>query len=240
MEQPLRSVTINAVCIATSVPFGPNGEPSAVRKVPVPGPVEVTAEGLRGDAHGDTVHHGGVEKAVHHYPFEHYRYWSQLFPAARDHFRAPAYFGENISTEGVTEETICIGDVFRAGTTLLQVSEVRQPCWKLSHRCGVPEFSRRVQETGRTGWFYRVLEPGVITAGDSMVLEARPRPDWPLSRLLTLLYATPLDPDELSAIAEVVELSAGQRAIAERRLATGGVEPWDGRLGGPLTQVSGS
>jgi MOSC domain-containing protein YiiM len=239
MKQPAhavtRCVTINAVCIAASVPFGPNGEPSAVRKVPVSGPIEVTALGLGGDAHGDTVHHGGAEKAVHHYAFEHYGSWSRCFPEASDHFQAPAFFGENISTTGVTEETICIGDVFRAGTTLLQVSEVRQPCWKLSHRCGVPGFSRRVQETGRTGWFYRVLEPGVIAAGDSMVLDARPRPDWPLARLLTLLYHAPLDQDELSAIAEVVELSAGQRAIAERRLATGEVEPWDRRLDGPLT-----
>ncbi len=233
-------VTIHAISLATSVPFGPNGEPSALRKVPVTGPVEVTSVGLRGDAHGDPVHHGGVEKAVHHYPFEHYRSWSEWYPAAAEHFDAPAYFGENLSTRGITEETVCVGDVFRAGQTLLQVSEVRQPCWKLSHRCGVAGFAHRVQETGRTGWFYRVLEPGTIAAGDPMVLESRPQPDWPLSRLLAVLYRTPLDHDELRAMSELVELSAGQRAIAEQRLATGAVEPWERRLNGPLADASGS
>ena len=222
--------TIDAVCVGSADAFGPNGEPSAIRKRRVAGPVRVGAEGPAGDAHGDTVHHGGAEKAVHHYPFEHYRLWRTELPNAASHFEQPPFFGENISTTGLTEENVCVGDFFRAGTVLLQVSEVRQPCWKLAHRSGVPELARRVQETGRTGWFYRVVETGTIETGAIMELVDRPQPEWPLSRILRTLYRTPLDRGELEGMASLPELTAGQRGLAQRRLETGAVEPWERRL----------
>jgi len=167
--------TIDAVCVGTVDAFGPNGEPSAIRKKRMTGPFRVGAEGPAGDAHGDTVHHGGSEKAVHHYPFEHYHLWQTELPTAASHFEQPPFFGENISTSGLTETSVCVGDIFRAGTVLLQVSEVRQPCWKLAHRSGVPDLARRVQETGRTGWFYRVIETGTIEVGVTMELEGKIR-----------------------------------------------------------------
>ncbi len=225
-------VRISSVHAGRPAPFGPSGEPSAIHKKPIPGRVAVTVAGLAGDGHGDTVHHGGADKAVHHYAFEHYELWRREYPQAQKHFREPGFFGENLSTAGVVERDVCVGDVYRVGSTILQVSEVRQPCWKLSYRCRLPEFSRRVQETGRTGWYYRVLEPGSLEAGDAMALDDRPHPDWPLSRVLGVLYETPLDRDELQAMTGLAELAAGQRALAERRLETGAVEEWEGRLAG--------
>lgn len=222
--------TIDAVCVGTVDAFGPNGEPSAIRKKRMTGPFRVDAEGPAGDAHGDTVHHGGSEKAVHHYPFEHYHLWQTELPTAASHFEQPPFFGENISTTGLTETSVCVGDIFRAGTVLLQVSEVRQPCWKLAHRSGVPDLARRVQETGRTGWFYRVIETGTIEVGVTMELAERPQPEWPLSRIISALYHTPLDRAELEGIAGLPELTAGQRGLAQRRLDTGSVEPWERRL----------
>ncbi|MFW6368807.1 MAG: MOSC domain-containing protein [Spirochaetota bacterium] len=103
--------TIDAVCVGTVSVFGPNGEPSAIRKHAVSGPVRIEGEGPVGegpagegpageapvsDAHGDTVHHGGPEKAVHHYAFEHYRLWQTELPDACAHFERPPFFGENI------------------------------------------------------------------------------------------------------------------------------------------------
>ncbi len=226
------AVRVSSVHVGMPARFGPSGEPSAIHKKPVSARVFVTAAGLEGDGHGDTIHHGGPDKAVHHYAFDHYEFWAQTYPQAQAHFRAPAFFGENLSTTGVVEADVCVGDVYRAGNAVLQVSEVRQPCWKLSHRCGVPGFARRVQDTGRTGWYYRVLEPGSLEAGDAIVLDDRPHPEWPLSRVLEALYVTPLDPHELRAMTALSELASGQRAVAERRLETGVVEEWDGRLEG--------
>ena len=228
-------IRIESVLAGAAVPFGPGGEPSAIRKTALRESVGVGPDGLEGDGHGDTVHHGGADKAVHHYAFDHYRLWATELPEAAEHFGEPGFFGENISTFGLTEADVCVGDTFRAGTALLQVSEVRQPCWKLSHRCGVPGFSRRVQDTGRTGWYYRVLEPGTLGAGDLMVLRDRPRPQWPLARLLRIFYHSVLDREELRGMAELPELAAGQRQLALRRLETGEVEPWDGRLNGIST-----
>jgi MOSC domain-containing protein YiiM len=226
----MERVTIDAVCTGRIEPFGPDGQPSAIRKSPVNGSVAVDANGLAGDEHGDPQHHGGLNKALHHYAFDHYELWRSELPEAESHFEHPAFFGENLSTTGMTESTVCVGDVYRAGTALLQVTEVRQPCWKLAHRSGIPELPLRVQQTGRTGWHYRVLEPGVIASGDTMTLEDRPRPEWTLARLLALLSSTPLDRDELRKMAALTELAAGQRAIAEKRLSTGRVEPWVRRL----------
>jgi MOSC domain-containing protein YiiM len=190
----------------------------------------VEREGVVGDQHGDARRHGGAEKAVHHYPFEHYSLWRSELPQAADKFARPAFFGENISSVGLTEETVCIGDVFRAGTALLQVSQPRQPCWKLALRAGVSDFAFRVQETGRTGWHLRVLEPGVIRPGDEMELLSRPQPAWPLRRLLEVLFKTPLDHGELLLMARLPELCPDMRSLAQRRLESGAVEPWEARL----------
>ncbi len=226
----MAQVIIDAVCTGTVEQFGPHGEPSAIRKSPLSGSVVVNEDGFVGDEHGDPRNHGGAEKAVHHYPFDHYRLWQEDYPSAAHHFERPAFFGENVSTLGMTEATVCVGDVYRAGTALLQVSEVRQPCWKLAHRSGVRELPLRVQQTGRAGWFYRVIETGSIAPGDTMTLQERPRPDWTLLRLLMLLYTTPLDRESLREMTTLTELAPRQRSIADTRLTTGRVEPWARRL----------
>src|SRR3546814_4948632 len=102
--------------------------------------------------------------------------------------RVPGAFGENISTRGLDEDNVCLGDRFELGTALLEVSQGRQPCWKLNDRFGVPDMVRRVQSSGRTGWYYRVLRPGTARAGDPPRLDSRPHPDWPLRRLNRLLF----------------------------------------------------
>jgi len=223
---------INAVYAGMPVPFGPGDRKSAIAKKSVAGPVHVTRTGLSKDAHGDIVHHGGIEQAVHHYAREHYGRWHSAYPASRDRFQIP-FFGENISTSGMTEATVCVGDVYTVGTVTLQVSQARQPCWKLSVRSGIDDFSRRVQESGLTGWFYRVLVPGNFSAGDEMRLAQRPHPRWTLERLLTLMYRTPLLTSELEEMAELPSLSPGWKNIARRRLETQKVEAWEARLSVP-------
>lgn len=212
-------------------PLGPKGIASGIAKRPLPGPWTVSSEGLLDDVQADLRHHGGPEKALHHYPFDHYAAWVEEI-GAHPLLGAPGAFGENLSTTGWTEDSVCIGDTARFGTALLQVSQGRQPCFKLDLRFGRKGMARAVQLTGRAGWYWRVLEEGRAEPGDTLALVDRPRPDWPLKRLAELLYRRTDDRAELAAMAQLPELATGWRAIAERRLSTGLVEDWSSRLDG--------
>jgi MOSC domain-containing protein YiiM len=221
---------IRSIHLGKVLPFGPRGHASAIAKIAVPGPVQVTRLGLVGDEQADRKHHGGPERAVHHYPLEHYEAWRLACPDQLDRFAAAGAFGENLSTAGGTEQTICVGDVYRVGGARLQVSQARQPCWKLDVRFGVDGMALRVQERGRTGWYYRVLDEGPVGVGDELELVERPQPDWPLSRLIHHLYADPLDDRANEALANLAELSPGWRRLFARRFESKAVEDSRGRL----------
>ena len=221
---------IPALLVGTPEPFGPGRRTSAIRKTLVEGPIAIGKGGLQGDAQADKKHHGGPHQAVHHYAFEHYERWRAEYPAAAEELAEPGFFGENISTRGMTEETVCIGDRYRIGTAVLEVSQGREPCWKLAFRIGDPEFARRVQEVGATGWFYRVLEAGSASPGDPIELLERPYPEWTVHRLLSGFYLDPLNQEFLQEIAALEPLSPGWREKAAKRLESGRVEPWNRRL----------
>jgi MOSC domain-containing protein YiiM len=212
-------------------PLAGTATTSAIAKSPVAGPLRLGAEGFEGDAQADRRVHGGPEKAVHHYPFDHYAAWradlGQLPLLA-----APGAFGENVSTSSLTENSVAVGDIFRLGGALVQVSQGRQPCWKLNHRFGLSDMARRVQETGRTGWYYRVLQPGPVSPGDDLQLIDRLAPDWTLRRLWRAMYVDRLNRAELGAIAALDVLAEGWRRYAQRRLDSGRVEDWRPRLEG--------
>ena len=228
----MSGMQITELRIGTPRPFGPKGEPSAIDKAPVTGPVQATETGLAGDAQGDPKRHGGSEKAIHAYPLAHYPAWAEEMRERADFFR-PGAFGENLVVEGATEADICLGDRWRIGGALLEVSQGRQPCWKLNIRFERPDMARRVQTTGRTGWYFRVLVPGAIKAGDRAVRVARPNPDWPLPHVTRLLYHETMDRDALTALARLPGLPESWRSLALRRLASGAVEDWRPRLDTP-------
>lgn len=225
-------IAIEAVFAGKAVPYAREGTFSAIDKRRLDGPVEIRAMGLAGDEQADRRNHGGLDKAVHHYPAEHYDAWAGEGIDMSVFLPQRAAFGENLRTRGLVEADVCIDDVFRVGTALLQVSQARQPCWKLNERFGVPDMARRVQDTGRAGWYLRVLEPGTVGAGDGILLLGRPHPSWSLQRLMDLLYGAPPGPAMLrEAIA--LPLVPSWRSLLERRLATGRIEDWSSRLQGP-------
>lgn len=225
-------LTIETMYAGLPAPLGAQAKLSAIAKAAVAGPWIITPTGLASDRQADLVHHGGPEKALHHYPRDHYATWlaehAELGAALVD---APA-FGENISLSTMTEANVHVGDIYRVGDVILQVSQGRQPCWKLNARFAKPDMARRVQTTGRTGWYYRVLQPGTIKPGDSLDLAERPQPDWPLNRITELLYHRTLALDDLAALAKLPELAAGWRQLAVRRVASNSVEDWEKRLTG--------
>jgi MOSC domain-containing protein YiiM len=215
-----------------AVAFGPKGEPSAMHKSPASGALHLGRLGFAGDEQGDPVHHGGVDMAIHHYPFDHYASWaSQHGELANVAGAAEGRFGENISTTGWTEKDICIGDIFRIGSATVQVSQGRQPCWKLNVRFGWNQMAAQVQKSGRTGWYYRVLTEGPVAAGDEMALIERPHPDFTLPRLQAAFYVKTLDQAELGEIAALDVLSDSWRSLIRHRLDTRSVEDWSKRLG---------
>jgi MOSC domain-containing protein YiiM len=211
------SVPLLSLHVGEVRPFGPQGQPSAIAKQATTGMWKVTPVGLLGDAQADRKHHGGPDKALHHYPREHYADWRSELPAKSDLFVAGGV-GENISTQGLTEDTVCLGDIYRLGGALVQVSQGRKPCWKLNVRFGVEDMARRVQDSGRTGWYYRVLEEGEVAAGEAITLVERPWPEWPLSRLWQVLNQSPVDREALAELADLETLAANWRETARKRL----------------------
>lgn len=217
-----------AVLRGPAVPFTRPDSYSAIAKFPVAGPVAVGMLGLEGDEQGDPRVHGGRDKAVHQYAQEHSAPWRTEL-GSLPLLAAPGAFGENLASSGVTEQQICLGDQVRIGSVLFEVSQSRQPCWKLNDRFGVADMAKRVQQTGRTGWYYRVLEPGTLQAGDALTLVARPWPQWSLAHIIDVLYHQPFDAAVLQALA-ALPLTPSWRRLVEGRLARGALEDWSARL----------
>lgn len=227
-----RLAIIEQMYAGVSQPLGPSGALSAIDKSAVAGPWRVTSTGLVGDEQADPRHHGGPEKALHHYTRDHYKTWSAELPEIAPLLDGPPAFGENISTYGLTEADVCLGDTMRLGAVVLQVSQGRQPCWKLNARFGVADMAMRVQRSGRSGWYYRVLEEGSIEPGDTLCLIERPHPEWPLARAISVLYQRTLAFDELATLAAIPTLAESWRRLMQRRLETSKVEDWNKRLTG--------
>lgn len=139
---------------------------TAIFKSPVEGRLAIHRLNLVGDEQADLSVHGGPDKAVYAYTRENYTYWEQVLGATLPF----GQFGENLTVEGMPETEISIGDIFRMGSAVLQVSQPRTPCFKLGLKMGSPQFLKTFLESGRTGFYLRVLEEGEVGAGD--VIEA--------------------------------------------------------------------
>ncbi|KVT50687.1 MOSC domain-containing protein [Burkholderia ubonensis] len=228
---PAIDAGIGAVLVGACRPLAGTPHASAIAKQPVPARLWLGALGFAGDEQADRRHHGGADKAVHHYAFDHYAWWSAQI-GARDVLAQPGAFGENLSTSGVTERDVCIGDVFTLGGAVLQISQSRQPCWKLNARFEHPRMAALVQQSGRTGWYYRVLEEGWVEPGAVLALHARPYPEWPLSTVLDVLYRRTLDMAALDTLCGIGTLPPAWRKMLERRRTERTVEDWTKRLEG--------
>ena len=226
---------VRAVFVGRAVPYTRPGSVSAIDKQPVSGPVAVGLENLAGDEQGDRRVHGGPDKAVHVYTWSHYADWRAELGALARLQAAPA-FGENLSVDDLDETSVCIGDIWQIGSAQLVVTQGRQPCWKLNDRFGVPDIARRVQASGRTGWYLRVLATGALQAGDTVHLLARPHPGWPLARLGALIHARTCDAQTLREVL-ALPLTPSWRRLFERRIAQGAAESWDTRLWGDAPPV---
>ena len=214
----LRGGTVTAVRVGGAAPLGPQGVPSAYRKAAVALPVRVGELGLVGDAQADLRVHGGADKAIYAYAVSRYLAWSYAFPGLSALFVAGA-MGENLPVEGVDENSVHIGDRVRVGGALLQITQPRQPCFKIELALGAPGLVRHMVRSGHSGWYFRVLEAGMIGAGDDHRVIERPNPGWPVARFNTVIAARALGADVLAEMVAMEGLAAAWQVKALRLLA---------------------
>lgn len=217
-EQAIEIVSINVGMPRTAV-HQDKEIYTGIMKRPAQGPLWLSSVNFDGDAQGDLVHHGGAEKAVCVYAFEHYAHWAGVIGKPL----AYGAFGENVTTRGLTEADVCIGDIYKLGEATVQVSQPRQPCYKLAMKHGVPDLPLQVQESGYTGYYFRVLEEGMVAKQDGLTLLARHPLGVTVAFANRIMHTDKRNAAGIRAILAVDALSVNWRATLENRLA--GIEP---------------
>ncbi|MBP1930191.1 MOSC domain-containing protein YiiM [Ammoniphilus resinae] len=204
---------------------------SAIIKEKVEGPIWLGETNLEGDEQADLEHHGGPEKAVLAYASAHYPFWQGQLGLPDIPFGG---FGENLTVAGLTEADVCIGDTYEMGEVIVQVSQPRRPCWKLARRWKIKDLTLRVQNTGCTGWYLRVLKTGYIKDGDTLKLIERPYPEWTVERCNQLIHGnhkTKLE--EVKELANCTLLSQSWRDTLFEIIAKGEKPDTQNRVIGP-------
>lgn len=184
-------------------------------KQPVLDDIWLGYEGLKGDQQADRRYHGGPEKAVCVYPSEHLPYWQQQLGLPELPHGA---FGENFTVSGLLESDVCIGDRYEIRHAVVQVSQPRQPCWKLARRWQVKDLTAQVERTGYTGFYFRVLRHGWLRAGADFTLVERPFPEWTVARANEIMHRRQGDKEAARALAECPLLSSSWKDSLWSRL----------------------
>jgi MOSC domain-containing protein YiiM len=204
---------------------------SGIYKAKVEGPVWVGKTNLAGDGQSFE-EHGGPDKAVFVFASENHGYWQQELGLAD---AVAGSQGENLTTSGLLESNVCIGDIFLAGEVRFQVSQPRQPCWKVARRnANQKELPVLMEKTARSGWYFRVLQEGTIEAGVSLDLLERPAPAWSVERAFLALRDIPETQAAARELAALQQLSRKWRDSLLHCLARGKADDPFHRLYGPI------
>ncbi len=209
----MKIISVN-LSLPKEVTLGGQTRRTAIFKQPVDGQVAVGRLHLEDDGQGNLKVHGGVDKAVYAYAVEHYAHWQQelgtAFPAGQ--------FGENLTTEGLLEDSVSIGDIYRFGGAVLQVSEPREPCSTLAFRMQDLTFPKRFLRSRRVGFYLRVLETGSLAAGDRIQLIDKGPAEVTVRRLVDLAYFHSRDLDTARVAAQLEALPRSWRQEISQQL----------------------
>ncbi len=204
------------------------GFDTAINKSPIETHLSLSLEGLEGDQCADLRHHGGVERALHQYPLEHYAYWKEKY-GGDVQWEAPG-MGENLSSRGMTEDTVCLGDRYQWGEAIIEVSQPRSPCFKLSKSWQVENFSVDMQDISRCGWLYRIIQPGMVSADEPLELIERESNAMTIREVCDVFFGDPLNNDGLLKLQQQTKLSASWMTKVIECLETNRIENWNFRL----------
>ncbi len=211
----MKLVSVN-VGLPREVPWRNQLVRTAIFKEPVAGRVRVHRLHLEGDGQADLRAHGGPSKAVYAYPSQHYAFWAKQLPRVPLHW---GHFGENLTTEGLREDAVHIGDRFRIGSAELVVTEPRQPCFKLGLRFGDPGMVKRFLKAGRSGFYFSVAREGELAPGDPIELLAEDEHRISVADIVRLLGPDRNNADLLRRASELPALPQPLREHFRHRLA---------------------
>jgi len=195
----LNPSAILRICVSKAKNVNWNGRQLAtgIFKMPVDGKVGVRRLNLDGDEQADLTVHGGPDKAVYAYPVEQYEFWKKELPERDLQWGS---FGENLTTSGFDENSICIGDKLKIGTALFVVTQPRMPCFKLGIRLADPSMVRRFYKSGKWGFYLAVVEEGEIETGDLIVPDGGDRSGVTLADVAHCFISPNVDPALLSKV----------------------------------------
>tara|TARA_B100000749_G_scaffold270213_1_gene249761 strand:- start:146 stop:793 length:648 start_codon:yes stop_codon:yes gene_type:complete len=200
------SLTVEAICAGRAALL-PGDKRSAIAKSPLDGPVAIGPRGVAGDEQVDRRHHGFPAMAVHLYPADHYAWLKQQFDAPSA-LAGSGSMGENLFVHDIDESAVHIGDRFRLGTAVIEVTQPRQPCATIERHLGRKGIVKAIVESGRSGFFFRVIEPGTAQAGDTLDLMEQGATDWTVRRAFRLVYGGGKpDREELEELASLPRAS---------------------------------
>ncbi|QGQ96091.1 MOSC domain-containing protein [Paenibacillus psychroresistens] len=186
---------------------------TGIIKIPVYERLELYWEHFEGDGQADLKHHGGKDKAVCVYGYEHYSFWEQELGRPLP-FGA---FGENLTISGLLEPEVCIGDIFQLGNAIVQISQPRQPCFKLAALYQSPKMPLKVQETGFTGFYFRVLQRGTVNFNDKLIRLLKHPQAITVEFANRVMHHDKNLIDDREMLLSVLELSASWRSTLEKR-----------------------
>ena len=188
---------------------------TSIWKEPVSGPVRVSTLNLEGDRQADLSVHGGADKAVYAYPAEHYSYWRSHLSGAELPWGA---FGENVTTEGLSEDGVKIGDRLRIGSAEFLITQPRMPCFKLGIRFDRPDMVKLFLQSRRTGFYLAVVREGEVTAGDPIHLGARQEDSLTVADIVSLHTVDSENQERLRHATRLSGLPEGWRDYFRKRL----------------------
>src|SRR5437660_5880594 len=192
---------------------------TGIWKDPVQGRRRVKRLNVEGDGQADLGGHGGEQRAVFVYQVESYRYWEEQL-GRRDFTHGQ--FGENFTTDGLPDDEVCIGDRYRIGTALFEVTQPRVTCYRVGIRTDEPRMPALLTSSGRPGFYFRVLEEGEVGAGDSIQLIARGPEQLTVAQVNALLYSSHHPRDQLERALRIPALSPGWRWSFEQLITNEG------------------
>ena len=205
------SFDVISINIGKPITFNVGNKPfvTGIFKTPIKAPVYLSQTNFEGDGQADVVHHGGLDKAVCLYPYEHYAHWGKVLNKQLD----LGAFGENITVKGMIETDVHIGDVFQLDEAIVQITQPREPCYKIAKRYNLKQFPMLIQETGYSGYYLKVIEEGYVNEQSSMKLLEKHPSFVTVDSVNKVLYH---DTENSSSIKKILSVDALASSLREK------------------------